>query len=655
MTRLCSFFLVSLLIASATRATEHPSCVLTPEVRQVLAEFSPGNVFCASYDKDCWPAREQALRSAVAGLPSQIWISELLRLYELRNAGAGKEAVIERLRLAAEAAPNDPAAQYFWGASLPEIEPSGVKRALELDPSFPLALMAASSVKGLAPEAALALLEKFMAACPARAAVALLAAPSLPNAEFWRPHFTRLRASLPTLLPGEKVALLQALWTAEFKVLPKEEHEALTRQMTAELAEMETWPLETWPSFWAAQRSAYDLLGRDPDPLERRRAKYFPCETRALQTAKADARRALGLPGNMAEAFSPNAEQLAGLVQAYDRLVDICPRDPMLQNERLTWVKQVPEIPGERVVALVESAAAAWEPIKANLHAPRPAALTGAEILLERGLAPELALRLAVEAQELLAGSLAWVKRMKMSPEQTARMATEFRTNEARAHLIEAELRLARGEKAAAREKLLRAHAVLTEPEPITAGSGAMSYVKVRTLLAAADPEAPALPELGTAGGQAPAATLLPWQDVDEELGTFPVVDPFGKTWQLTDLQGKVWLVNLWATWCIPCMAELPHIQKLHEEFAGRSDVGVFTLNFDTNTALVKPFLEKKGFTFPVLLATDMVEETRRRSIPQTWLVDRAGKVRRKATGFPAEAEKFLAELRQELDKLKTR
>ncbi len=154
-----------------------------------------------------------------------------------------------------------------------------------------------------------------------------------------------------------------------------------------------------------------------------------------------------------------------------------------------------------------------------------------------------------------------------------------------------------------------------------------------------------------------PGAAAAPvFETVEIPFDGLPLADLAGKPFEIKDLSGKTWLVNLWATWCGPCMAELPHIQKLHQELEGRPDVGVLTLNFDTQVKRVQPFLDKKGYTFPVLLAGEKLKALADAGIPQNWLVDASGKIRRKATGFdPTHPEIFVGEVKAGLEQLKTK
>lgn len=77
------------------------------------------------------------------------------------------------------------------------------------------------------------------------------------------------------------------------------------------------------------------------------------------------------------------------------------------------------------------------------------------------------------------------------------------------------------------------------------------------------------------------------------ELPDFTLTDPQGKELRLQSLKGKPLLVNLWATWCGPCVAELPMLGKLAVERVG--ELKVLTVSQDTQTDKVGPFLTEQG------------------------------------------------------------
>jgi thiol-disulfide isomerase/thioredoxin len=116
------------------------------------------------------------------------------------------------------------------------------------------------------------------------------------------------------------------------------------------------------------------------------------------------------------------------------------------------------------------------------------------------------------------------------------------------------------------------------------------------------------------------------WEKPEKALPPFELADLSGATWKLKQLEGKALLINLWATWCGPCKAELPHLQKLYEKTKQRTDVQVLTFNIDEETGLVEPFLKEHGYNFPVLLAYGYVRDLLDGiGIPQNWIVDRNG------------------------------
>jgi thiol-disulfide isomerase/thioredoxin len=131
------------------------------------------------------------------------------------------------------------------------------------------------------------------------------------------------------------------------------------------------------------------------------------------------------------------------------------------------------------------------------------------------------------------------------------------------------------------------------------------------------------------------------WDDKGETLPALALSDLKGKSWGWTEFEGKTVLANIWATWCAPCRAEHPYIQKLHEQLKDRDDLKIITLNVDFNPGVVTPYLEENGYSFPVLLAMDYVEEVvGSLSIPRNWLLRGDGTLLKEQLGFdPTESE----------------
>ncbi|MGC1450686.1 MAG: TlpA disulfide reductase family protein, partial [Candidatus Sulfotelmatobacter sp.] len=143
------------------------------------------------------------------------------------------------------------------------------------------------------------------------------------------------------------------------------------------------------------------------------------------------------------------------------------------------------------------------------------------------------------------------------------------------------------------------------------------------------------------------------WEKPKKTLPAFELADLAGKTWKLQSLEGKSVLINLWATWCGPCNAELPHLQKLYETVKGRTDLQIITFNIDTDLGLVEPFMKEKGYNFPVLPAYSLVMGLLDGvGIPQNWVVDPQGTWRWTQLGFDG-APDFVEAMIQRLESVR--
>lgn len=100
--------------------------------------------------------------------------------------------------------------------------------------------------------------------------------------------------------------------------------------------------------------------------------------------------------------------------------------------------------------------------------------------------------------------------------------------------------------------------------------------------------------------------------------------DPF----TLSSLRGKVVLVNFWATWCEPCVTEMPSLQRARDQFA--PDFEVLGVNYQEGPARIQAFIDKSGITFPIVRDTDgaVAKAWGARVFPASYLVDRAGRVK---------------------------
>jgi thiol-disulfide isomerase/thioredoxin len=137
------------------------------------------------------------------------------------------------------------------------------------------------------------------------------------------------------------------------------------------------------------------------------------------------------------------------------------------------------------------------------------------------------------------------------------------------------------------------------------------------------------------------------WDKIDRTWPDFALSDLSGRKWTQHDLKGKVTIVNIWATWCGPCVAELPYVQKVQNSIKGREDAQVITLNIDDNPGLIVPFLKQRGVaSLTVIPAMDFVERILKvNGFPRTWIVDADGVARREQAGFTGEPAKWVEQV----------
>ncbi|WP_397536662.1 peroxiredoxin family protein [Rummeliibacillus pycnus] len=102
-----------------------------------------------------------------------------------------------------------------------------------------------------------------------------------------------------------------------------------------------------------------------------------------------------------------------------------------------------------------------------------------------------------------------------------------------------------------------------------------------------------------------------------------------GETVRLSDYVGKKVIINFWATWCPPCNEEVPHMQKVYEEYKnqGVEILAVNVTNKDKGKEAVAQFVKKHGLTFEVLLDEEgLVGSTYQvLTLPTTYMIDTKG------------------------------
>lgn len=126
----------------------------------------------------------------------------------------------------------------------------------------------------------------------------------------------------------------------------------------------------------------------------------------------------------------------------------------------------------------------------------------------------------------------------------------------------------------------------------------------------------------------------------------FALTDQYGKEHRLSDYKGKTVFLNFWATWCPPCKAEMPDIQKIYETYDTEGEdalvvLGIASPNIsgESSEEEIKSFLEENGYTYPVLMDTtgEIFEAYGISSFPTTFMIDRDGNVYGYVSGMLSE------------------
>lgn len=116
----------------------------------------------------------------------------------------------------------------------------------------------------------------------------------------------------------------------------------------------------------------------------------------------------------------------------------------------------------------------------------------------------------------------------------------------------------------------------------------------------------------------------------------FTLTDQYGNTHTLSDYKGKTVFLNFWATWCPPCLAEMPDIQKIYESYLEKGDDSLVILGVaepgqgrETTEEGVKDFLKENGYTYPVLMdkTGEQFMNYGISALPTTFMIDKNGNV----------------------------
>ncbi len=109
----------------------------------------------------------------------------------------------------------------------------------------------------------------------------------------------------------------------------------------------------------------------------------------------------------------------------------------------------------------------------------------------------------------------------------------------------------------------------------------------------------------------------------------FTLPDLDGKMVSLTDYRGRVVLLNIWATWCAPCVKEMPSMEKLYQELKDEKFVILAASIDESGADVVRPFMKNHKLSFPALIdsAGTLNDLYRISGVPESFIIDKQGRI----------------------------
>jgi thiol-disulfide isomerase/thioredoxin len=115
--------------------------------------------------------------------------------------------------------------------------------------------------------------------------------------------------------------------------------------------------------------------------------------------------------------------------------------------------------------------------------------------------------------------------------------------------------------------------------------------------------------------------------EVVRDLSTIKFKDAKGKIISLADFKGKVVFLNFWATWCPPCLAEMPSVNRFYEQFKDK-DVIFIMVDADSDFVKAQAYMDRKQYKLPVYaVASDLPKNIFKGTLPTTIVFDRQGRI----------------------------
>jgi len=490
----------------------------------------------------------------------------------------------------------------------------------------------------------------------------------------------QLRELLAASKDPHSLGLYRVLWAAEFRVRPKEEHDAERRTVAEDLNRLR--PFESLPEIQVAMANGARLTSDDA------LAKEITAKRAPDQFAEYEAWQAAHPHPKVDDPPDKKRTYAQARLEAAKRWIELDPTQPLGYDERLHALVAL-EAPAADLARAADDLLAADRRRDYGLHTYF---LNVARAYLERGVLLDRVPALIDEALTSLDDPESMIEiDLAPSPERTAASRMMVVAYHAEGVALQSEYYEKQGQADKARDVLrsLEDYLAAKAPSKDEKDWGVLGqyhqaqftyWFRLATLdehegrkLDALSAYREAMVSSGFKTDSVVGAQRRLWKELggsdeawnqwidftpesdkprtgparpeftalNRPLPDFSLKDVAGETWTLARFKGKTTIAVVWATWCAPCLQELPYFAKLAEKLKDRAGVQVVSFNTDQNVGAVEAFLKEKKYAFPVLLAQQLADDLMAVfSIPRTWII-RDGILAEESTGFGGDREKW--------------